>query len=213
MSTTVATLPEAIQEKVEIMPEELLSMPDSGHYELIDGELKERNVSVLSSLVASRIIRELGNHAEANRLGAVLPPDCGYRCFPWKPRRVRRADVSFIRADRLNDEVVSAGDCPIAPDLAVEVISPNDSAAELNLKVEEYLRAGVKLVWVIDPEIRTVDLYRSDGTTQRLRETDTLSGEDVLAGFECRVAALFPIVNQSATENPEAAAASHTGPA
>jgi Uma2 family endonuclease len=212
MSTTVATLPEAMREKVEVTPEALLSMPDSGHYELIDGGLKERNVSVLSSLVASRIIRELGNHAETNRLGSVLPPDCGFRCFPWKPRRVRRADVSFIRADRMNDAVLSAGDCPIPPDLAVEVISPNDSAADLNLKVEEYLRAGVKLVWVVDPEIRTVDIFRSDGTTQRLRESDTLSGEDVVAGFECPVAALFPIVSEPATENPKAAEASHPGP-
>jgi Uma2 family endonuclease len=213
MSTIVETLPRAIggkgeiSGKVEVTPEELLSMPDSAHYELIDGELKERNVSYLSSLVASQIIRQLGNHVDAKRLGSVLPPDFGYRCFAWKPRRVRRADVSFIRTERLTDEVLSAGDCPIPPDLAVEVVSPNDSVPELNLKIEEYLRAGVKLVWVVDPEIRTLDIYRSDGTTQRLRENDQLTGEDVVPGFSCQVALLLPNVVPAAAENSPVAAA------
>jgi Uma2 family endonuclease len=197
----VATLSKTLPDKVEVTPEELLSMDDSGHNELIDGELKERNASVLSSLVTSQVLRGLANHVAANRLGSVLPPDCGYRCFPWEPRRVRRADVSFIRADGLTNEVLSAGDCPIPPDLAVEVNSPEDLVAELNLRIEEYLRAGVQLVWVVDPQIRTVEVYSSDETTERLRENDKLSGENVIAGFECQVAALFPIPSQSVTEN------------
>jgi Uma2 family endonuclease len=213
MSTVSAALPQAIADRVEVTPEELLSLPDSGHYELIDGELKERNASVLSSLVAGRIIRRVGDHAEANRLGSVLPPDCGYRCFPWKSRRVRHADVSFIHADRLTEEVLSEGHSPIPPDLAVEVISPNDLAADLNLKIEEYLRAGVKLVWVVDPDVRTVDVYRRDGTTQRLHENDRLSGEDVVVGFERTVAAFFPGVSQKAAENAGGIEASHAGSA
>jgi len=208
----VATLPEALPEKVEVTPEELLSIPDSGHYELIDGALRERNVSVLSCLISLEISRVLGDYCRKHSVGWLFSSDLGYRCFPWKPRSVRRADVSFIRADRLTTQVLSEGDCTIPPDLAVEVVSPNDLASALNLKIEEYLRAGVRLVWVIDPEVRIVQVFRANGSGQWLREQDSLSGEDVVAGFECQVAALFPIPSQSPTEHHTGPEASHAGP-
>jgi Uma2 family endonuclease len=194
------------------MPEDLLSMADSGHYELIDGEPRERHVSVLSCLISSEVNRLLGDHCRERGLGWLFTSELGYRCFPWKPRRVRRADVSFIRADRLTARILSEGDCTIPPDLAVEVISPNDLASELNLKIEEYLRAGVRLVWVVDPEVRIVQVFRANGSGQWLREQDSLSGEDVVAGFECQVAALFPIPSQSPTENPTNTEPSPAGP-
>lgn len=213
MSTMVATLPEAPPEKLEVTPEELQSMPDSGHYELVDGELRERNVSVLSCLISHEIGRVLGDYCRKHGLGWLFSSDLGYRCFPWRPRRVRRADVSLIRADRLTDLVLSEGDCTIPPDLAVEVVSPNDLASEVNLKIEEYLRAGVGLVWVVDPEVRIVQVFRADGSGQWLRENDSLSGEDVIPGFECKVAALFPILSQSATESSASGDASRAGTA
>ena len=79
----------------------------------------------------------------------------------------------------------------LAPDLAVEVISPNDLASEVNEKIDEYLSAGVSLVWVIDPDSKTVSVYRKDGSTARLRESDELSGEDVIPGFSCKVNDIF----------------------
>ena len=80
---------------------------------------------------------------------------------------------------------------PVAPDLAVEVASPNDLGRELRVKVEEYLRAGVRLVWLVDPETRSIEVVRADGGVARLYEQDELSGEDVLPDFRCRVAELF----------------------
>ena len=80
----------------------------------------------------------------------------------------------------------------IPPDLAVEVVSPNDLAYDVESKVVEYLDASVALVWVIDPEARTVRIYRRDGSISWLREHGELSGEEVLPGFQCRVAANFP---------------------
>jgi Uma2 family endonuclease len=80
----------------------------------------------------------------------------------------------------------------IPPDLAVEVVSPNDLAYDVESKVVEYLDANVALVWVIDPEARTVRIYRRDGSISWLREQGELSGEDVLPGFQCRVATIFP---------------------
>jgi len=191
MSTMVATEPEAMP-KAGVTPEELLAMPDGGHYELIDGELRERKVSVLSNLIASEINRILGNHCRENNLGWILASELGYRCFPWKPGRIRRADVSFIRSDRLSEERLSEGFCSIAPDLAVEVVSPNDLVSELDEKVEEYLRAGVRLIWVVRPNVRTVQVFRGDRSESWLRQLDELSGEEVVPGFRCQVGSLFP---------------------
>jgi Uma2 family endonuclease len=106
---------------------------------------------------------------------------------------VRRADVSFIRRERYSwDQLTHDGFMTLAPDLAVEVVSPNDYGREIEEKVDDYLRAGVPLVWVVYPEIRVVHVYRGDGTAGRFRGADELSGEDVLPGFRCKVDDLFP---------------------
>src|SRR4051794_28045676 len=99
MSTMVATQSD-VTPKSDVTPEELLGMSDGGHYELIDGELRERNVSALSNLIASEIGGILRNYCHQNKLGWLFAADHGYRCFPWKPGQVRRADVSFIRRER-----------------------------------------------------------------------------------------------------------------
>ena len=178
-----------------ITPESLLRMPDGKNYELIDGELVERKMSVLSGVVASRTNRLLGNYCEERNLGWVMDSEVGYQCFPWKPDRVRRADVSFISGQRYSlDQLSREGYSTVCPDLAVEVISPNDLANELDEKLEDYLRAGVKLIWVINPETRTLQVYYPDGTSRRLHEADEVTGDEVIPGFRCSVATLFPAV-------------------
>ena len=211
MSTMVATEPE-MKPKAEVTPEELLAMPDGGHYELIDGELRERSVSFLSNIVAAECDhRSCETTVASTNLGWILASELGYRCFPWKPRRIRRADVSFFRADRVSKERLSEGFCTIAPDLAVEVVSPNDFIEELDEKVEEYLRAGVKLVWVVHPRVKAVQVFRADGSESWLWASAELSGEDVVPGFHCQVDALFPAVTHSEgghTAQPDPAAQS-----
>src|SRR5262249_43923127 len=137
-------------------PEDLLSMPDRKNYELVDGHLVERNMSVLSSWVGGRLHRILDGFVEDHDLGWAWPADLGYECFPDAPGKIRKPDVSFIRKERLPEGPTSEGYVDIAPDLAVEVVSPNDLAYEVEAKVVEYLNAGVPLVWVIDPEACTV---------------------------------------------------------
>jgi Uma2 family endonuclease len=135
----------------------------------------------------------------------VLESEVGYHCFAWKPGRVRRADVSFIRRDRYSVKRLSKERLiTIPPDLAVEVISPNDLASELDEKLEEYLRAGVRLIWVINPQTRTLQIFRADGSGSRLHETDELLGEDVVPGFCCPVRALFPEPFTDELQSPEA---------
>jgi Uma2 family endonuclease len=98
----------------------------------------------------------------------------------------------LIRKGRLPGERFPEGYVRIAPDLAVEVISPNDLAYEVDDKVEEYLRAGVRLVWVVNPQTRTVRIHRADGSIAQRREGEDLTGDDVLPGFVCPLAAVFP---------------------
>jgi Uma2 family endonuclease len=172
-------------------PEDLLTMPDGDRYELVDGNLVERNMSARSSRVGGQLYFRLENACRTKSTGWVWPADASYKCFLDSPNTVRKPDVSFIQLSRLRPEDELEGHILIAPDLAVEVSSPNDLVYEISAKVQEYLRAGVKLVWVINPENRTVQIFRADGTVAMLRESDELNGEDVIPGFRCPIADLF----------------------
>jgi Uma2 family endonuclease len=182
----------AIAAKTSYTPEDLLAMPDEKNYELVDGRLVERSMGTLSSWVAGRILLQLDVHAEEHQLGWAFPADNGYQCFPDAPRKVRKPDVSFVRPERLPANASSQGYMTIAPDLAVEVLSPNDLAWDIDRKVVEYLGAGVPLVWVVHPEIRAVRVHRRGGPVSWLGEEDEMSGDDILPGFSCRVRAIFP---------------------
>ena len=173
-------------------PEDLLKMPDGDQYELVDGQLVERNMSMWSSFVAGRIFGILAPFCEQHRLGWPFPEGMSYQCFPLYPEKIRRPDFSFIRHTRLALALArTKGHCPVAPDLAVEVVSPNDTAYEVDEKVQEFLSVGVPLVWVVNPEQRTVAIHRWGGAGTILRESDEISGEDVIAGFSCRVGDFF----------------------
>jgi Uma2 family endonuclease len=176
----------------QVTPEELLGLPDQKAFELIDGELVERPVSVLSSWVGLNLACLIRNHVEFHQLGWVFGSNNGFQCFPDRPRTVRRPDVSFLKAGRMSWDEVSDGWLHVVPDLIVEVISPNDKAYEVEVKVEFFLNAGVPLVWVVNPKTRTVRVIRGDGTTALLREANELSGEDIIPGFGCPVASIFP---------------------
>jgi Uma2 family endonuclease len=209
--STITTLPPKAPGEADVTPDELLAMPDGKHYELVDGVPVEQTMSLLASQVASNLNYFMVGHCRPDGLGWVLESSCGYQCFPWKPSLVRRPDVSFIRRGRLPAESQwSAGYVTIPPDLAVEVTSPNDEVYKLEEKVEEYLRAGVRLIWIIHPEVQTIQVIRSDGSGYRLRSSDELSGEDVVPGFRCPVASLFPTPESHPADaggaTPEAAA-------
>ncbi len=176
-----------------VTADEFEQMPDTKGLELIDGHIREvPSVGMEASIVASRINRIIGNHVEANRLGWVCDAESELNCFPNRPNHIRKADVSFIRYGRFEDERPPRGRCPIAPDLVVEVISPSNSSDEMNEKLGEYLAAGVRLVWYCHVNERTVTVFHADGSAAWLTADKELSGEDVLPGFAVRVADLFP---------------------
>jgi Uma2 family endonuclease len=204
MSTAVAT-------KTEYTPEDLLAMPDGKSYELVRGQLVERRMGAKSSWVGARLISRLEPFCEEHGLGWIFAADNGYQCFPHAPSLVRKADVSFVRYGRLPGGVLPDGWIKIRPDLAVEVVSPNDSAAELDEKLEDYESAGIPLIWVIYLGSRKAMVYRGDGSISRVREEDELSGEDIIPGFRCPVREILPRREPSPTVPTNPNGASETG--
>lgn len=172
--------------------EEFEQMTETKGAELIDGELREKQVGGESSYVNNEFGRAIGAFVREHSLGWVFDSECGYQCFPTHPRTVRKPDVSFVRRGRFPNERLPRGHVRIPPDLAVEVVSPGDTWYEVEEKVAEYLAVEVPLVWVVNPDCRTVHVYRPDGTVTRLRDTDVLTGGPVLPGFQVRVAELLP---------------------
>jgi Uma2 family endonuclease len=176
-------------------PEDLLRMPNSKDYELVDGKLVERKMGSESSWIAGLISFLLQQFLRGKKLGHVLVADASYQCYPDAPKKVRKPDVSVVRYGRLQGERVPKGHVPIAPDLVVEVVSPRDLAEQIEVKVLEYLAAGVQLVWVVYPSSRRVWVRRPAtavaGPATELTGEDTISGEDVIPGFSCKVSEFF----------------------
>ncbi|WP_435007207.1 Uma2 family endonuclease [Tundrisphaera lichenicola] len=174
----------------ELTPDDVLAMPDGKHCELVDGRIVESGMSSRSSHVAASLSRFLGTHCEPIGLAYVFV-ECGFTCFPGNPKQMRRPDVSCVRVDRLPFDQIGDGYLSLRPDLAAEVISPNDLVLDLEEKLEDYRQAGIPLVWLIYPPSRKVRVLRPEGPPTELGPDDELTGEDVLPGFRCRIADLF----------------------
>lgn len=135
--------------------------------------------------VAMNITRMLDRFIEPRNLGRLLAAETGFK-LATNPDTVRAPDVAFLRAERI--PVPSPAGFPaMAPDLAVEVLSPDDRPGEVLEKVGDWLKAGTKVVWVIDPVRRLARIYRADGNESLVAEGDALDGEDILPGFSCRL--------------------------
>ena len=172
-------------------PDDLLRLPENVQFELVDGQLVERNMSQESSWIAGELHRLLANYCHATSVGWAFPADAGYQCFPDDPLKVRKPDASFVRAETIARHGLPAGYARYVPDLAVEVVSPNDTIEALSEKIEEYFAAGVRLIWVVDPLGRKISVYRPDGRGVILSANDTLDGEDVVPGFSSQIGDLF----------------------
>jgi len=170
--------------------EQLLKSPHVGPCELIGGEVV---MMTPAGFEHSRIALTLGSvlrdYAAARGLGTVVGADAGFQ-IAHAPDTVRSPDVAFVRAARLGPSPLR-GFFQGPPDLAVEVVSPTDRASELTAKVHHWLDAGCLAVWVVDPQTRTVAVWRSPHEIAILHESDTLTAEDLLPGFVLPVAAIF----------------------
>ncbi len=172
-----------------LSPDDLLAMADGGHYELISGIPKEKTKGAHTSEIAGALIAALVTFARKPRIGHIYGSKTGFRCFP--NNTVRKPDIAFVAAGRLKEDESPKGDIDIAPDLAVEVVSPIETYEDVTSRIVDFETAKVKLIWIVTPQTKTVLIRRLDGTCAELDETGTLSGEDVLPGFTCPVAELF----------------------
>ena len=170
----------------------LMDLQDDGYrYELIHGEVVRMSpTGGKHGVIAHRIGRLLGNWAERRGIGLVFAAETGFK-LTTNPDTVRTADVALVLNERIPATGIPDSFWEGAPDLAVEVLSPNDSASDILDKVRDYLAAGAEQVWVADPKNSTVSVYRSLQNVQTLTERETLEGVGAVAGFTCAVGEFF----------------------
>ncbi len=174
-----------------ITAEELIEMPDDGcRYELVRGELVQMAPPGLRhGRMAGCLMYHMGNYVEAEGLGVVYART-GFR-LASDPDTVRAPDASFISRERLDEVGETDGYWPGAPDLVVEVISPNDRYTDVEAKVSEWLDAGARMVIVVNPRRCSVRVHRSQTDIDDLVEGDVIKGGDVVRGWSMPVSGLF----------------------
>ncbi len=170
--------------------EQLLHTPGLGRCELVRGELIMMSPAGFDhGRVVVAATAPLIAYLKHNPIGVLVGAETGFH-IEQDPDTVRAPDVAFVRADRV-PAGATKGFFRGAPDLAVEVLSPDDRAGEVLDKVQEWLDAGCRAVWVVDPRTRTVTVYRSRNQIVVLKESDSLTGDDVLPGFSVPIAEIF----------------------
>lgn len=166
--------------------------------ELVDGEVVPKYglygpltpVGNLHSVVVVDLVLALGVYVRGRKLGRVFTDPATF-VISEAPKRIRCPDVAFVSAERLPNRITTDGYFRFAPDLVAEVISPSEPRAYTERKIAQYLEAGVRLVWRIDPRRLDAVAYRPGGTMARLQESDVLDGGDVVPGFTMPLTDLF----------------------
>lgn len=174
--------------------DDLLQMPENGtHYELIRGELIEMSpTNAVHGALAAELLIFLGNHIRAHKLGQVFAAETGFT-LSQNPDTVLAPDVAFISTERARP--LAEKYSTIAPDLAIEVVSPGNSATEMNEKTVLYFQAGSRQVWIVYPKSRTIHFYTAANKVAILGSEDTLDADPVLPGFKLPLHELFGVLD------------------
>jgi Uma2 family endonuclease len=175
-----------------VTADELFAMPEDGfRYELVKGELRKMSPSGTEhGAIVFNLTILLGQHIRATKIGQGFGAEAGFK-LTTNPDTVRAADIAFIRRERIPETGIPKNFWATAPDLAVEVLSPGDTYSEVDEKVEDWLAAGTRAVWIVNPKRRSVTVYRSMTEVTRLSDSDELEGGDVVPGFRCKVSEIF----------------------
>lgn len=168
--------------------EELMRIKHEGKVELVDGEVKLMTPAGMEQgWINARLTAKLGSYILRHKLGFFFDAQTGFR-----PRKNMRApDFSFVSREKLPHSKLPKGFGRVPPDLAVEVLGLNETFADYEEKVAEYLSWGVRLIWLVDPNTETVMVIRQKGERQVLKGKDVLSGEEVVPGFKIKVKTIF----------------------
>jgi Uma2 family endonuclease len=172
--------------------DELFLMKEDGfRYDLVRGELRKMSPPGSEhGAVIARLTVALGKYVEENDLGETFGAETGFK-LASDPDTVLGPDLAFVSNEKIPPTGIPVKYWPGAPDLAVEVISPGNTRREIEEKIEEYLAAGVRAVWIVNPKHRTVIVHRANAEPLTLSENDTLDGQDIVPGFQYDIARLF----------------------
>ncbi|MGI8885089.1 MAG: Uma2 family endonuclease [Pyrinomonadaceae bacterium] len=193
---------EQVSEGIRMTADEFADSIYAGGFELVDGIVVPKNTSprkifkeinqmptgTLRGIVTSRLTAYLTIYVIENDLGETCAAETGFRL---NPNTVRGADIAFIKQEKLDIFGIPVNFFPVAPDLAVEVISPSNTYDEIQDKIEKYFGGGTKLIWIVDPKRRKIFVHRPNNTVSLLNETDTLEGEDVVLNFHLSLGKIF----------------------
>ena len=180
--------PESIQEvpAPDTMTLQEFLENDLEGYEYIKGELVPMAAAaIVHGEIGSNVHFLLASHVRENKLGRLYIVETAFQLGD----RVVKPDIGFVSTERLSEDKLKG--FSVAPDLAIEIVSPTDKHYDATEKALAYLKAGTRLVWVIEPVAKTVMVYRSPTNISLLTYDDILTGEDVVEGFTCPVAQLF----------------------
>ena len=172
--------------------DDLLRLSSQGvRGELIRGVLRETMpTGHQHGRVVTNLVILLGNFIKPRKLGSLTASDSGV-WLERDPDTVREPDIAYFSAETSPLDEWVTGYAEVAPDLVVEIASPSDSRREVNAKALMWLSFGVRLVWVVHPDQRTVDVHRTSRPIATVNDADTLDGLDTLPGFRCRVGEIF----------------------
>ena len=189
---TTATKPKTKLARKLLTADDLLRLDAQGvRGELIRGALiKMAPAGHRHGKIITRLVMRLGVFIEPRGLGTLTASDSGV-WLERDPDTVREPDVAFFSAARIPLDADIPGYAEVAPDLVVEVVSPTDRLAAVNDKALMWLRYGARLVWVVHPDARVVDVHREGHPVAALGENDALDGSDALPGFACPVREIF----------------------
>ena len=173
--------------------ENTIALDPDKEYEIVNGIPEEKEMAgARHGRVGARLLTFINHHVITHDLGVAYGPDTTFKM----ERNERLPDISFVSAERIPEDGDPEGGWQLAPDLAIEVISPNDIYVKVMNKVFDYLDEGVKQVWLVSPERKTVTIYYSVTEFKALTENDLLTCEDLLPGFRCKVGDLFALPKQ-----------------
>ncbi|MGI9091182.1 MAG: Uma2 family endonuclease [Gemmatimonadaceae bacterium] len=178
--------------------DEFFNSPYARGFELIEGKIvpKEGSGAFETNMptgakhgaVTDELESRISYFVRENKLGRVFAAETG---FILAEGTVRGIDISFVGNEKIAEFGIPDKFFPVAPDLAIEVISPGNTFGEIQDKIEEYISAGTKLIWIVYPKQKMVQIYRRDNLINILREDDTLDGEDVLPNFKLKLSEIF----------------------
>lgn len=172
--------------------EQLATMPNDGkRYELVNGELRMISPAGFEhGRLVMRLASRLNQHVEEHQLGVVSAAETGF-LLSRNPDTVRAPDVAFVEQNRLTRHADTRGYLPLAPDLVAEVVSPSDSHSEVEKKSLAWRTAGVRMVLVVEPATRTIQVYRSGNNIVSLTDQDTLDASDIVPGWRLVIGEVF----------------------